>query len=422
MKRNPLITSILLACMSATGSMSAQTVDDSFTFAESVSLYSGYFYNPKAGYVDASGNVQKGRQIAEHVSLPGKFRYTSGGSYNALTCSGFVIPVMCRYLYGRAQWQQKLRENWQGYQQAGSQIATRFALPLSANLTAAQIRSTASIQSLVTLGTLNTASYYFFTVSHGNGGHVGFVKVNSDGSLVTYQYSDMRVRDLPANMRRDPSDETYDISKYKVVDGTLLKASTDEPVLPVPVRGGTGMLPLIMAQRTTRGGYYEGSFLSWYQTSSYGAYDCPVQLYEMRPPLNARIIYSWSSQARDLDIGVYFLGTSMGWSHPNSSAYMSWTGDDTSYAGSETVTINLQKALDDGRVNTATPVNIILAAGWYSPAGGSGPANVRAQLLRQDTVLYERQKIFTPGRQNNAASFQIGSMTVDLGSRTMRLD
>lgn len=400
----------------------AQNIDDTFTFAEAVSLYAGYYYNPVYGYVDASGTVRRGRQITEHQSLPNKFRTISGGTYDALTCSGFVVPVLARFLYGKAQWQEQLKVHWSDYQLGGAAIASSFNLRLSADLTYAQVSSPAAIQTLIDAGTLNVGSYYLFTTSHSGGGHVGFIQVKQGGVLETYQYSDMNVRGLPSDQKRDSTDETYDARKYFVSNnGTLYESDQVTPVMPIPVRPAGGMLPLIMAQHTSQPGYYEGPFLDWYLTCPYGREQRNVQVYELTPPLRARVIYAWSSQSRDLDIGVTFLGKSMGWSHSNNSPYMTWTGDNTGYAGSETVTIDLQKALDDGLIEVDSPVTIALAAGWYSPAGGSGPANVKAQLLRQDAVMSERQRVISPGSQSNASVYSVGTVKINIEARTLDL-
>lgn len=414
MRLRLLLQILTLAILSEYQSALAQTTDDSFTFSEAVVQYSGYFYNPVAGYVDASGNVQKGRQITEHQTMPDKFRTVSGGPYNALTCSGFVVPVLCRFLYGQARWQQQLKAHWRDYTLGGAGIAGAFDLKLSADLTHEQVTTSARIQALIDAKILHADAYYFFTVSDDGGGHVGFIQVKADGTLNTFQYSDMNIRSLPANRKKDPTDNTHNINKYRIgADGTLLFANGDA-VTPVPKRAPGGRLDLIMAQRTTMPGYYEGPFLSWYSTSHYGRSKANVQIYELTPPLNVRVIYTWSSQSRDLDVGVYFLGTSMGWSHPNNSPYMTWTGDDTGYSGSETVTVDLQKAFDDSQITTEEPIELSLAAGWYSPAGGRGPANVRAQLLRQDSVFSERQRVVNPSTQSGRATYSVGKVIVDI--------
>ena len=418
--------SCLLAGILALGISQApaadQSFNDTFTFEEAVGLYSDYYYNPVAGYVDSGGTVRRGRQITEHQSRRGKFRYVSGGTYNALTCSGFVVPVLARFLYGRAQWQEQLSLHWADYQLGGAALAGSFNLRLGSNLTHAQLTSPTAIQDLIASETLKADGYYLFTTSHAGGGHVGFVQVKADGTLKTYQYSDMNVRGLPLEQKRDPTDETYDVSKYVIgTDGTLYETDGYTAVTPVPVRQTGGMLSLIKAQRTSRPGYYEGPFLDWYLSCPYGRDEIDVQLYELTPPLRARVIYAWSSQSRDLDIGVSFLGSTMGWSHTNNSPYMSWTGDNTGYSGSETVTIDLQKALDDEMIAVETPVQIALAAGWYTPAGGTGPANVKAQLLRQDAVMSERQRVISPSTQRNASVYPVGNVTIDLGTATIEL-
>jgi hypothetical protein len=85
------------------------------------------------------------------------------------------------------------------------------------------------------------------------------------------------------------------------------------------------------------------------------------------------IRYSWSGSS-DLDTATTFNAETVGWSIADLTPYMTWSGDDTSDDGYEDVVIDLAQAWLDG-VITDTAV-IQLAADWYPPAGGSGPANV----------------------------------------------
>ena len=83
--------------------------------------------------------------------------------------------------------------------------------------------------------------------------------------------------------------------------------------------------------------------------------------------------FSWPGGMLDLDIGVSFLGATVGFSYGSTAPYMTWSSDDTS-AGPETVVIDLGAAWDAGAIGTVAEVMAL--ADWYPPAGGSGPATL----------------------------------------------
>jgi hypothetical protein len=123
------------------------------------------------------------------------------------------------------------------------------------------------------------------------------------------------------------------------------------------------------------------------------------------------IVYDWSgSSSRDLDTGTTFLGTKVGWSCGNGNSYIHWNGDNTSQGASEHVLIYFKKSLDDKKWSGSETV--YLAAGWYSPAGGSGPAHVRVQCYTDPEALEPQEKQISPGSQNNCASTNVGSVTL----------
>lgn len=120
------------------------------------------------------------------------------------------------------------------------------------------------------------------------------------------------------------------------------------------------------------------------------------------------ITYDWSeTSSRDLDTGTLFLGTKVGWSCGNGNAYITWGGDNTGSNATETVTVYFRNALNAGLWTNVTSVT--LYAGWYSPAGGSGPARVRARCLSGGP---EQSISISPGSQNNCASTYVGQITI----------
>lgn len=110
------------------------------------------------------------------------------------------------------------------------------------------------------------------------------------------------------------------------------------------------------------------------------------------------LVYSWPATP-DLDIGVTFLEDTAGYGHSGSGAvgpYITWSGDDTDPAGSETVVIDLAAAWDDGVISTFADV---LAAGdWYPPRGGAGPAtlDVSYTIPGADSTMVIYPKSVTP--------------------------
>lgn len=88
--------------------------------------------------------------------------------------------------------------------------------------------------------------------------------------------------------------------------------------------------------------------------------------------LNLEIDWAGTGMS-DLDVGVSFLGTTVGFAYGGSTGYLTYTGDDTG-DGPETVEIDLAAAWDAGDITMAA--DVLVAADWYPPSGGSGPAVV----------------------------------------------
>jgi len=125
-----------------------------------------------------------------------------------------------------------------------------------------------------------------------------------------------------------------------------------------------------------------------------------------------QIIYDWTdSSSKDLDTGTTFLGKKVGWSCGSVWPYISWGGDNTSASATENALIYFKAALDNGLWSGSTTVN--LAAGWYSPARGSGPAKVRVICYTDPESVEPQEKQISPGSQNNCASTSVGSVTIN---------
>ena len=127
------------------------------------------------------------------------------------------------------------------------------------------------------------------------------------------------------------------------------------------------------------------------------------------------IDYDWSGTGmRDLDTRTDFLGAQVGWSCGSGSEYLHWTtSDNTAIDGAEHVDVEVDSARAAGL--WVSSVTIDLAAGWYAPASGSGPALVR--------VTYKgvtKTKQISPGSQSSCASTSVGTITVyDDGTFTL---
>jgi hypothetical protein len=167
-------------------------------------------------------------------------------------------------------------------------------------------------------------------------------------------------------------------------------------------------------------GYRHASFAAWFKGSQYK--NSSVKLYELPTGYSVSINYSWPSGQKDLDTGTTFLGTTVGYSYPDNTLadYMTWSLDNTQ-DGPEFVRINLDKAIEDEILDPDSPVTIDLAAGWYSPAGGSGPATVTATLYRNNTVIQTETTTISPGTQSGQASTSVGQVTIDLSAGALSL-
>src|SRR5206468_1724264 len=114
---------------------------------------------------------------------------------------------------------------------------------------------------------------------------------------------------------------------------------------------------------------------------------------------------------RDLDTGTTFLGQQVGYAcgdHP----YMTFSGDDTSAGGRETATMNLGQAFRDGKWSGTVTVNAV--AGWYIPAGGSGPATLTVEFKNRTTgaISGAVSETISPGAQSSCATTVVETINV----------
>jgi hypothetical protein len=128
------------------------------------------------------------------------------------------------------------------------------------------------------------------------------------------------------------------------------------------------------------------------------------------------IKYGWEGTGQvDLDTKTVFLSEQVGWSCGFGGTYLAWleggspcvegSCDDTTLNGFERVDVRVDLARTAALWTSS--VNIELFAGWYSPAGGTGPATV--------TVTYNGvtdSKTITPGTQSGCAATAVATITV----------
>jgi hypothetical protein len=135
-----------------------------------------------------------------------------------------------------------------------------------------------------------------------------------------------------------------------------------------------------------------------------------------------KILYTWPPDQFDLDTSTTFLGQSVGYACGSTAAYLDWTGDDTGTGGMEQVTC----LISDAAVDLVLPANFDISAkaGWYTPAGGSGPATLEMYLQNPETgTLYgpRRQLTINPGTQSGCAATPVGSASFVWDAATTRL-
>ncbi len=117
------------------------------------------------------------------------------------------------------------------------------------------------------------------------------------------------------------------------------------------------------------------------------------------------ILYEWDPPTRDLDTGTSFLDGTVGWSCGGSGPFITWlSGDNTSY-GPEEVMVQVRESHAAGA--WVSSVEIHCADGWYSPAGGSGPARLRVTFNGVTQTMS-----FSPGSQKTCATTPVGKITV----------
>ena len=144
------------------------------------------------------------------------------------------------------------------------------------------------------------------------------------------------------------------------------------------------------------------------------------------------IEYTWPVNMWDLDTGTMFDGQQLGFGCQSGVAdithtkYMSWSGDDTSAGGKETVLVDLLAARADGLFTSQMQVQ--LRAAWYS-SDSSGPATVTVSLVDPATGVKvgAQQASITPNRWSGCGATQwVGAVTAQAagasGSETVSFD
>jgi hypothetical protein len=119
------------------------------------------------GFVDRQGRVQGG----------------------GLGCSAYVSVVLHRIQFG-AEWLSNY--NLKVHQGYGDAIAGYFRLSHAATVPASSLIDSDGVQSLLAELTIRPGMLYLFNVRRGEQGHVGFVRVKSNGTLIQSHFSGLK--------------------------------------------------------------------------------------------------------------------------------------------------------------------------------------------------------------------------------------
>ncbi|MEM7474857.1 MAG: hypothetical protein AAF483_07685 [Planctomycetota bacterium] len=143
-----------------------QTHGQQMSFSDAAKPYTDSRYAFE-GYVDKSGQIQGG----------------------GLGCSAYVSVVLHRMRNGPA-WLKSY--DLRVHQQYGDEIAKHFGLRPAAKVSAADLCKKQTVLRLVESGRLKKNGLYLFDTRNGKAGHVGFLRIKSDGSVIQSHYSGMK--------------------------------------------------------------------------------------------------------------------------------------------------------------------------------------------------------------------------------------
>jgi hypothetical protein len=147
----------------------------------------------------------------------------------------------------------------------------------------------------------------------------------------------------------------------------------------------------------------------------------PIAIYrtESRKQLTlATISYSWTS-GRDLDTTTSLTAPvvegPVGWDHSESTTYLSWSGDDTSSAGDEVVTVDLAALVND--YPSATAATLSLAGNWYAEQGSQATITVTVNITGESPAVTSAIKPVTLYAQGGTGQ-SMGTVSIDLRKGT----
>lgn len=133
---------------------------------------------------------------------------------------------------------------------------------------------------------------------------------------------------------------------------------------------------------------------------------------DMLNDTDINIQYTWPLTEEDLDTGTTFLNQHVGYACGGSN-YMSFSGDDTSAGGQETIIVDVSAAQRDGAWQNTTQV--LLRAHWYA-RNSPTTATVTVSLRDKATGALRgaQQKIFQPGTWtgDSCASDDVGVVSI----------
>ena len=125
------------------------------------------------------------------------------------------------------------------------------------------------------------------------------------------------------------------------------------------------------------------------------------------------VAYTWGTDQQDLDTGTEFLGNTVGFAYADTAAYLLWTGDDVNGGGAEVVVVDINAAIV--AQDAVAPFMVNCFAGWYTPAGGFGPATLTFAIVNSTNGEHfgAISKTINPGTQSGQATTPVGSAVFD---------
>ncbi|PXF49718.1 hypothetical protein BWQ96_00370 [Gracilariopsis chorda] len=131
------------------------------------------------------------------------------------------------------------------------------------------------------------------------------------------------------------------------------------------------------------------------------------------PLLEFVVEYSWSSSQSDLDTSTRFLDANVGYSCSPDKNYVAFSGDDVSYGGKESITIDVLEAFEEYQLSGSTSVATF--AGWHGNED-EGDATLKVFLRKKSDLALIPGAVLSstinPGTQYGCAATAVGTVQI----------